>query len=179
VDVSVVTPTFQRCSSVARILDALADQALPPTRFEVIVAIDGSDDRTREMLADRQTPFELRSMWRANRGRAAACNSGIRTARARPLEKSIAGRLDAHMRRLSQPGHRFTTRDFYSGNASARRDVLMAVGLYDESSGEYGNEDLELAVRLRTADVEIEFSPQALAVQRYEKSFRQLAAETT
>jgi len=208
---------------VARILDALADQTLPPARFEVIVAIDGSDDGTREMIAERRAPFELRSTWHPNRGRASACNSGIRAARgelivildddmvpfprcleahlkahprgsrrcvmgavpipvtaeSRPLERYMARRFDAHLRRLSQPGQRFGTRDFYSGNASVRRDVVLAVGLFDEFFDEYGNEDLELAVRLRSAGVEIGFSPEALAEQRYEKSFRQLAADTT
>ena len=221
-DASVVIPTFQRCRSVARILDALTDQTLPPAHFEVIVAIDGSDDGTREMLAGRRAPFELRSTWHPNRGRAAACNSAIRvaqgelivildddmvpsprcleahleahpqgsrrcvmgavpirtTAESGPLEKYMANRFDTHLRRLSQPGHRFETRDFYSGNASVRRDVVLSAGLFDESFDEYGNEDLELAVRLRSVGVEIGFSPEALAEQRYEKSFRQLAADT-
>ena len=51
------------------------------------------------------------------------------TAESRPLEKYMARRFDAHMRRLSAPGYRFTTRDFYSGNASARRGALLAAGL--------------------------------------------------
>ena len=222
-DASVVIPTFQRCGSVARILNALTEQTLPPTHFEVIVAIDGSDDGTLEMIAERPALFELRSIWRTHGGRAAACNSGIRAARgelivildddmvpfprcleahlsahprgsrrcmmgavpiqttaeSRPLEKYIARRFDAHLRRLSQPNHQFKTRDFYSGNVSVRRDVVLSAGLFDESFNEYGNEDLELAVRLRSADVEIGFSPEALAEQRYEKSFRQLAADTT
>ena len=222
-DVSVVIPTFQRCGSVARILGALADQTLPKANFEVIVAIDGSQDGTREMLAERQTPFELRSLWQPNRGRAAACNSGIRAARGElivildddmvpvpgclvahvaahppgsprcimgaapirttaeswPLERYMARKFDAHLHRLAEPDHQFSTRDFYSGNASVRRDVVVSAGLYDESFDEYGNEDLELAVRLRSAGVEIGFSPAALAEQRYEKTFRQLAADTT
>jgi GT2 family glycosyltransferase len=223
VDVSVVIPTFQRCGSVARILGALADQSLPSADYEVIVAIDGSEDGTREMVAEYRTPFELRSSWQPNRGRAAACNSGIRAARgdlivildddmvpsrgcleahlaahpqgsrrcvmgtvpirttaeSRPLEKYVARRFNAHLRRLSEDNHRFQTRDFYSGNASVRRDVVLSAGLFDESFDEYGNEDLELAVRLRSAGVEIGFSPAALAVQKYEKTFRQLAADTT
>ncbi len=222
-DVSVVIPTFQRCESVARTLGALTDQTLPPAHFEVIVAIDGSDDGTREMIAGRRTPFELRSIWKRNRGRAAACNSAIRAARgdlivildddmvpapgclaahlaahpqgsrrcvmgtvpirttaeSQPLEKYMALRFNAHLRRLSEVNHRFQTRDFYSGNASVRRDVLLSAGLFDESFDEYGNEDLELAVRLRSADVEIGFSSAALAEQKYEKTFRQLAADTT
>jgi GT2 family glycosyltransferase len=101
------------------------------------------------------------------------------TAESPPLEKYVARRFNAHLRRLSEDDHRFQTRDFYSGHASVRRDILLSVGLFDESFDEYGNEDLELAVRLRSADVEIAFSPAALAEQKYEKTFRQLAADTT
>jgi GT2 family glycosyltransferase len=48
-----------------------------PTEYEVIVSIDGSDDGTRDMVAQFPTPYRLRSLWQPNRGRAAACNAGI------------------------------------------------------------------------------------------------------
>jgi GT2 family glycosyltransferase len=79
--VSVVIPTFQRCSSVRRALDALARQTIPFDAYEVLVSIDGSEDGTREMVASQRVPFPLRSVCRPNRGRAAARNAGAREAR--------------------------------------------------------------------------------------------------
>jgi hypothetical protein len=61
---------------------------------------------------------------------------------------------------------------------SARRDVLLAVGLFDETFREYGNEDLELAVRCRAAGIEVRYSRHAEAEQRYEKPFRALSRDT-
>jgi GT2 family glycosyltransferase len=80
-EVSVVIPTFQRCSSVGRAIEALAHQTLPFDAYEVLVSIDGSEDGTREMLGGRRVPFPLRSVWQPNRGRAAARNAGAREAR--------------------------------------------------------------------------------------------------
>lgn len=78
---SVVIPTFQRCASVQRTLCALDKQTLSPSDYEVIVVIDGSTDGTQEMLAVYQPRYPLRVGSQKNRGRAAACNVGIRIAR--------------------------------------------------------------------------------------------------
>lgn len=221
-DVSVVVPTYQRRESLRRLLEALRDQTLPSSRFEVVVSIDGSDDGTREMLTASEESYRLCALWHPNRGRAAACNAGIRAAKGEvvvildddmrpsprcleahleahrpgerrcvigaapiqvpagstPLVAYMAQKFNTHLTRLAEPGHRFATRDFYSGNASVRRHDLVAVGLFDESFREYGNEDLELAVRLRAAGVDMVFAPEALAEQLYEKSFSELARDT-
>jgi GT2 family glycosyltransferase len=76
--ISVIIPTFQRCSSVHRLLQALACQTVQPDQFEVIVSIDGSQDGTLEMVQRFPAPYALRAIWQPNRGRAAACNTGIR-----------------------------------------------------------------------------------------------------
>lgn len=78
--ISVIIPTFQRCASVQRALQALARQTLPADTYEVIVSIDGSDDGTRELVGRFPAPFALRARWQPNGGRAAACNAGIRLA---------------------------------------------------------------------------------------------------
>ena len=75
---SVVIPTYQRRDSVRQALEALARQTLPPEEFEVVISIDGSDDGTRELLEAFRTPFPLVVLWQPNRGRAAACNAGLR-----------------------------------------------------------------------------------------------------
>lgn len=103
---SVVIPTRQRRASLERALRALARQTVSPGAFEVIVAIDGSQDGTREMVAGFPAPHVLRAVSLAGRGRAAACNAGARAAAGRllvlldddmePLPGFLAAHLDAH-----------------------------------------------------------------------------------
>jgi glycosyltransferase involved in cell wall biosynthesis len=104
--ISVVIPTYQRRGSVERVLEALARQTLPHDAFEVIVSIDGSDDGTGDMVTQYHAAYTLRALWQPNRGRAAACNAGIRTARGdvivlldddmEPAPGCLAGHLAAH-----------------------------------------------------------------------------------
>lgn len=104
--ISVVIPTYQRQGSVERMLEALARQTLPHDAFEVIVSIDGSDDGTRDIVNEYGAPYALRALWQPNRGRAAACNAGIRAARGdvivlldddmEPAPGCLAGHLAAH-----------------------------------------------------------------------------------
>jgi GT2 family glycosyltransferase len=220
-DVSVVIPTYNRCASVRRALEALSRQTLPAEAFEVIVSIDGSEDGTQEMLGQLDLPFKLNFVWQPKRGRAAACNAGIRLAsgellvvldddmepvrdflrahlRAHPdgarlgvvgaapvplardsssIVQFIGSKFNAHLKTLAQANYQFKLRDFYSGNFSIRRDVLTSVGAFDESFTIYGNEDLELSVRLVKAGVRIVFSPEALAYQTYTKDFAALARD--
>ena len=95
-----------------------------------------------------------------------------------PVTSYVVRKFDAHMERIAAPAHRFGVRDVFSGNASVRADVLESVGLFDETFQRYGNEDLELAIRLRKAGVEVVYQPAALARQRYDKSFSRLANDT-
>jgi glycosyltransferase involved in cell wall biosynthesis len=219
--VSVVIPTFERCAALRRLLEALKRQSLPPSAFEVVVAIDGSGDDTLAMLESFSSPYRLAWVQQAHAGRAAACNAGVRRSRAelvvifdddmepvpgcleahcsehRPqsrrcvmgaspiiVERSapahvryVAAKFADHLERLAEPGHLFQIRDFYSGNVSVSRRELQAAGLFDERFREYGNEDLELAHRLVANGVELAYSADAVAVQRYDKSLRQLASD--
>lgn len=94
-----------------------------------------------------------------------------------PVRAHYRARFNAHVARLSTPGHRMTLRDFYSGNCSLRRDVLADTGLFRQDFREYGNEDLELALRLAQAGVDIVFSPGAEAAQEWDKTYRRMAAD--
>jgi glycosyltransferase involved in cell wall biosynthesis len=102
-EVSVVIPTFERCSSVQRALRALGRQTLPCDAFEVLVSIDGSTDGTAEMLDRQQVSFPLRTVRQPHRGRAAARNAGGRQARGRLLVfldddmEAAPGLLAAHV----------------------------------------------------------------------------------
>jgi len=219
--ISVVIPTYERCDSVARGLRALVHQTCPAADYEVIVSINGSDDGTREMVAAFAAPYDLRAIWQPERGRAAACNAGIRAARGElivlldddmeptaeflaaharahpagsrlgalaavpvvidgaspPVAEYIASSFNLHLEKLSRPDHEIGIRDFYSGNFSIQRDVLLEVGLFDEGFKIYGNEDGELAIRLRQAGVRLTYSAEAIARQHYEKDFAALARD--
>lgn len=213
IDLAVIVPTYARADSLRVLLDTLAGQTLEPSRFEVIVAIDGSRDGTRELVANHAAAYRLDSIWQENSGRAAACNAAIVRASApvvlildddmepaprcleahlsahslghrrcvlgaapialRPEDAPVARyfqrKFDEHLRRLADPEHRFVARDFYSGNLSVRRDLVMEVGLFDVGFSRYGNEDVDLALRLAAAGAEIVYEPRALARQRFDK----------
>jgi GT2 family glycosyltransferase len=218
---SVILPTYRRCASVERALRSLAQQTLPPTAYEVIVSIDGSDDGTREMVAQFPAPYKLRGLWQPNQGRAAACNAGIHAATGEvlvlldddmeatpgflrshlqahpagsrlgvmgavpihvnesspPVVAYVGAKFNQHLEKLAQPGYQLKLRDFYSGNFSIRRDVLPDVGLFDEAFKIYGNEDLELSLRLARAGVQLVYRSEALAHQHYTKDFAGLARD--
>ena len=76
--------------------------------------------------------------------------------------RAVKGRPAAR-RRLHPPWKRRLSWPFFvTGNASARRDDLVRVGLFDESMTEYGHEDLELGYRLQRAGVPIVHHPAAV-----------------
>lgn len=94
-----------------------------------------------------------------------------------PVVQYIGAKFNSHLETLAQPRYQFKLRDFYSGNFSIRREVLLEVGAFDESFTIYGNEDLELSVRLSKAGVKLVFSPEAIAYQHYTKDFAALARD--
>jgi glycosyltransferase involved in cell wall biosynthesis len=219
--ISVVIPTYQRCESLRRLLTALANQTMPAGDYEVIVAIDGSQDATKEMVAGFAAPYALQGIWQPNRGRAAACNSGLKAARGEllvlldddmepvpalleahwkahlnpaclgimgavpirfertspPVVRFIGAKFNRHLEQLGRPDHQLKLRDFYSGNFSIRRAVLTTLNGFDEDFEIYGNEDLELSLRLKNSGVTLKFSPEALSYQHYTKNFAGLARD--
>ena len=74
--VSVIIPTWNRASLLARALDSVDRQTRPPE--EIIVVDDGSTDDTVALVRSRVTPPKLISQ--PNRGVSAARNAGIRAA---------------------------------------------------------------------------------------------------
>ena len=92
-------------------------QTLPAEQFEVIVSIDGSDDGTREMVQSLRTSFRLAALWQPNRGRAAACNAGIRVA-----EGDLLILLDDDM----EPAPQFLTAHLAAHAATKRLGVVGA-----------------------------------------------------
>ncbi|HEV8702241.1 MAG TPA: glycosyltransferase [Candidatus Polarisedimenticolia bacterium] len=73
--------------------------------------------------------------------------------------------------RVSAPGYRFRFDDWHSGHASISRSLFVSLGGFDESFVAYGNEDYDLGFRLIHLGADIRFSPRAVALQIYDKSF--------
>lgn len=90
----------------------------------------------------------------------------------------VKAKFDLHLSRLSDPAHLALPRSFFTGNASLRVEVLREVGGFDESFGIYGNEDVELSLRLRKAGVELGYDPAAKALQEYGKDLGGLQRDT-
>ena len=75
--ISVVIPTFNRISLVARAIDSVLKQSLNP--YEIIVVDDGSDDGTSEMIQNKYKSVKL--IQQQNNGVSAARNNGIKHAK--------------------------------------------------------------------------------------------------
>lgn len=75
--ISVIVPAYNAADTIGECLDALLDQTLPRSDYEVIVVDDGSDDNTREII-DR---YDVTVMSQLNDGPGAARNLGVRHAR--------------------------------------------------------------------------------------------------
>ncbi len=78
---SVVIPTFNRVSSLRRVLEAYERQEPADLPFEIVVVDDGSDDGTADTLAEwRPRRFQLRFCRQDNGGPARARNRGLELA---------------------------------------------------------------------------------------------------
>ena len=141
-------------------------------RGEVVVLLDDDMTATPELLAAHLHAH-------ANGASLAVIGAApIRLVPEMPAHvQYVGGKFNRHLEHLEAAGRPVQLRDFYSGNLSIRRDVLEAVGAFDERFTVYGNEDLELSIRLTDAGVRLVYEPAALAWQAYDKSFGALARD--
>lgn len=107
--ISVVIPTFNRADTLARAVESVQRQSLPP--HEIIIVDDGSDDSTRELVAKRFG--DCRYMFQKNSGVSSARNLGICAAQGEWIalldsdDEWLPGKLSAQMALLtSLPGWR-------------------------------------------------------------------------
>jgi glycosyltransferase involved in cell wall biosynthesis len=153
---------------------AACNAAIRLARGEVILVLD--DDM-------EPAPHCLRAHRRHHPPNSRCCVMGAVPIQIDPTApyaaRFIARKFNTHLEKLAEPDHAFVLRDFYSGNTSIRRDVLFEVGLFDEGFTQYGNEDLELSLRLRRANVKLRYDADALARQSYEKNLTELARDTS
>ena len=89
----------------------------------------------------------------------------------------IARKFNRHLEHLARAGGPLALRDFYGGNLSIRRAVFASVHGFDERFTIYGNEDLELSLRLAAAGVSLVYEPAAIAHQSNDKNFDALARD--
>jgi glycosyltransferase involved in cell wall biosynthesis len=80
---SVVIPTYNRRKELGQCLDALAQQSLSPSSYEVIIVDDGSTDGTSEYCHTRTFPCRLACISIPNGGASGARNAGIAIAHGR------------------------------------------------------------------------------------------------
>ena len=76
---SIVIPAYNSAKLLSRCLEALEKQSAPNVEFEVIVADDGSTDKTLEMLSQFKAQTELNLQWTSipNYGPGNARNAGV------------------------------------------------------------------------------------------------------
>jgi len=151
---------------------AACNDAIRAAGGEVVLVLD-DDMEPEPQLVERHASHHPRGSRRCVLG-AVPVSDEDRT----PTARYIARRFADHMTRLSRPDHTFVARDFYTGNTSIRREVMLEVGAFDERFTAYGNEDVELFLRLRAAGVELSFDETAVARQRYGKTFAGLLRDT-
>ncbi len=84
---SIVLATYQWPEALALVLSGLITQS--ERRFEVLIADDGSDDRTRALIESyrKRISFEIRHFWQRNQGfrKSRILNEAIRAARGETL----------------------------------------------------------------------------------------------
>ncbi len=195
IEISVVVPTHNRAELIDTCLRALTAQTLPAERFEIIVVDDGSTDQTPAVLAAhaRRAPYLHPMILPANRGRSAARNAAVRTARGRIIVFVdsdvivVPSFLSAHLDMHPQSGQRIVSRGpiisiptpdaipasipplagspslLNTANAGVEKAALVEAGLFDEGFPGYGWEDFELGQRLADLGLHRVFSREAVA----------------
>jgi len=138
--VSIVIPTYNRAASMERLLKALTAQTFPPSEFEVVVSIDGSEDGTREMVENFDAPFTIRSVWQPNSGRVKACNAGIENA-----SGEILIILDDDM----EPHPGFIEAHYLSHSSGERLGVIGAAPIHVDDSSTFATRHIASEFNLR------------------------------
>ena len=85
--ISVVIPTFNRCTLLRQCLDSLERQTLDHSAFEVIVVVDGSTDGTADWLEEFQSAHSNVRVFHCDHviGDAAGKNIGLKQSRGKHI----------------------------------------------------------------------------------------------
>ncbi len=194
VEISVIVPTRNRSDDLRTCLKALASQDFPRERYEVVVCDDGSEEDISLVVEEfRRDGFEVRYIWQAPRGPAAARNLGIRHSAGsvvamtdsdtlpdrswlRMLHHALADNPDAiaveglvyanNEGEFDPLGEGPTNRlggVYLTCNCAYRRDVLLKAGGFDEAFPYPAYEDTELAARAQQFG-SIVWQPEAVVI---------------
>jgi glycosyltransferase involved in cell wall biosynthesis len=81
-EASVVIPTYNRCDELSKTLETMTEQDIDPRKFEVIVADDGSSDRSEDVARSFAGRLRLKYFFQEDEGfrAGAARNGGARLA---------------------------------------------------------------------------------------------------
>jgi glycosyltransferase involved in cell wall biosynthesis len=79
VDITVVTPTYNRATLLSRLYESLLEQTYE--NFEWLIVDDGSTDATREVIESWKAPFPVSYVYEENAGVKVAWNRGVELAR--------------------------------------------------------------------------------------------------
>jgi GT2 family glycosyltransferase len=173
VDALAVPYSLRRVEPQGRGRSAAVNAALAAARGEVAIVLD-DDMRVVPEFVERHRAHHPAGSRR--------CVLGAVPVELEPggthAARYVKAKFDLHLSRLSDPEHLSLPRSFFTGNASLRVEVLREVGGFDESFGIYGNEDVELSLRLRKAGVELGYDPEAKAIQEYDKDLGGLQRDT-
>lgn len=151
---------------------AACNHGIRAARGGLVVLLDDDMEPIPEFLA-----FHLRAHATSPRRGVMGAAPIPEDASSPPAAQYIARKFNQHLNHLARMGRALRLREFYSGNFSIRREVLNEVGGFDEDFRMYGNEDLELFLRLSASGVEIIFDPAPRALQRNDKDFGTLARD--
>ncbi len=78
--ISIVIPTFNRRTTLEKVLPSLINQSLSRDAYEILLVDSGSTDGTDELIKELDLP-NIRFFVQENRGRAGARNKGVEEAR--------------------------------------------------------------------------------------------------
>jgi len=82
-ELSVIISTYNRAPSLARVIDSLCAQDLPPAKYELIAMVDGEDSERLAYLRGMHAACSLRIIEVSRRRYAAALNEAVAAARGR------------------------------------------------------------------------------------------------
>ncbi|WP_020533008.1 glycosyltransferase family 2 protein [Flexithrix dorotheae] len=177
--ISVIVPTYNRCSLLCELLNSLLHQSLLSHQFEVIIVDDGSIDDTQKTVKEFQGKmFNLVYLEQTNKGPAAARNHGASQAQGKyiaftdddcipestwlenaveaisqPNIDGIQGKTFTDQRKVRPLTHQIDNQKGHPAvptcNLIVDRKLFLKVGGFDEEFPFPHNEDADFAWRFK------------------------------